>query len=91
MKTKSVLAEDSLSATLEVRFTSGALALEHRVPLVYTWGHVVDPMGLALESLVDSFQMKLRLMLSCSCSIFRRILWPSPRSSERGALGWAMK
>jgi hypothetical protein len=55
MKTKSVSAGDSLSATLEVRFTSGALAPEHRVPFVYTQGHVVDPLGLALESLVDSF------------------------------------
>ena len=34
---------------------SGALAPEHRVPLVYTRGHEVDPMGLAPESLVDSF------------------------------------
>ena len=32
IKTKSVSARDSLSATLEVRFTSGALAHKHRVP-----------------------------------------------------------
>ena len=55
MKTKSILARDSLSATLEVRFTLGALALEHRVPLVYTQGRAMDLIGLAPESLVDSF------------------------------------
>ena len=33
----------------------GALAPKRWVPLVYTQGHTVDPMGLAPESLVDSF------------------------------------
>ena len=37
IKTKSVSARDSLSATLEVRFTSGALAPERQV----RWSHQV--------------------------------------------------
>jgi hypothetical protein len=60
-------------------------------PLECTRGHAVDLMGLAPKSLVDSFLMKLRHMLSHACSIFKRILWPNPRSSRRGSLSQTMR